>query len=127
MKARFGVSDGLTALDAALAKYPQIDPKRVYVAGHSSAGTLALQLAAAAPDRLKACVAFAPIFWHLLSEGGKAEENMKAGTQSGETTVFWRGSALLQMPSTFPFQDRGRSKGKQSHGPVVPSGKRAGR
>ena len=61
MKARFGVSDGLAALDAALAKYPQIDPKRVYVVGHSSAGTLALQLAEAAPDRFKACVAFAPI------------------------------------------------------------------
>ena len=29
--------------------------------GHSSAATLALQLAEAAPDRFKACVAFAPI------------------------------------------------------------------
>lgn len=59
-KARFGVSDGLAALDAALAKYPQIDPDRLYVAGHSSAGTLALQVAAAS-DRFKGCVAFAPI------------------------------------------------------------------
>lgn len=60
MKAKFSVSDGLAALDAALGKYPQIDPKRLYVAGHSSAATLALQLAAAS-DRFKACVAFAPI------------------------------------------------------------------
>ena len=58
--ARFGVSDGLAALDVALAKYPQIDPARLYVAGHSSAGTLSLQLAAAS-DRFKGCVAFAPI------------------------------------------------------------------
>ena len=60
MKAKFGVSDGLAALDATLAKYPQIDPKRLYVAGHSSAATLAVQLAAAS-ERFKGCVAFAPI------------------------------------------------------------------
>ena len=61
MNAKFGVSDGLAALDTALAKYPQIDTARLYVVGHSSAGTLALQLAEAAPDRFRACVAFAPI------------------------------------------------------------------
>ena len=60
MKARFGVNDGLAALDTALAKYPQIDPSRVYVVGHSSAATLSLQLAAAS-DRFKGCVSFAPV------------------------------------------------------------------
>ena len=60
-KARFGVDDGLAALDAALAKYPQLDPARLYVAGHSSAGTLSLQLAAAGKERFAGCVAFAPI------------------------------------------------------------------
>ena len=58
--AKFGVSDGLAALDTALAKYPQLDPGRVYVVGHSSAATLSLQLAAAS-DRFKACVSFAPV------------------------------------------------------------------
>ncbi len=60
MQAKFGVSDGLAALDTALAKYPQIDPSRLYVVGHSSAATLSLQLAASS-DRFKACVSFAPV------------------------------------------------------------------
>lgn len=60
-KARGGVDDASEALRVALAKYPQIDERRVYVAGHSSAGTLALQIAAGAADRVKGCAAFAPI------------------------------------------------------------------
>jgi dienelactone hydrolase len=59
-KAQFGVKDALDALQLALAKYPQIDPKRIYVAGHSSAGTLALQIAASS-DQLRGCAAYAPI------------------------------------------------------------------
>lgn len=58
--AQFGVSDALEAIHLVLAKYPQIDPKRLYVAGHSSAGTLALQIAASS-DQFRACIAFAPI------------------------------------------------------------------
>lgn len=40
-------------------KVPQVDPNRLFVAGHSSAGTLAL-LAAAFEPRLKGCVAYCP-------------------------------------------------------------------
>src|SRR5262249_45759290 len=43
-----------------LAKAPQIDAKRIYVAGHSSAATLAL-LEAEHEPRIKACVAYAPV------------------------------------------------------------------
>ena len=58
--ADFGVKDALDALQVALATYPEIDSKRVYVAGHSSAATLALQIASGA-DQFRACAAYAPI------------------------------------------------------------------
>lgn len=38
---------------------PQVDPQRIYIAGHSSAATLAL-LAAEHEPRLKGCIAYAP-------------------------------------------------------------------
>jgi dienelactone hydrolase len=58
--ANAGVSNARTALDFALKTVPDIDPDRVYCAGHSSAATLALLVAAAEP-RIKACAAFAPV------------------------------------------------------------------
>jgi dipeptidyl aminopeptidase/acylaminoacyl peptidase len=61
MNAQCGINDASEALRVTLAKYPQIDVRRLYVAGHSSAGTLALQIAAAAPDQIKGCAAFAPL------------------------------------------------------------------
>lgn len=58
--AKCGIDDALNALALALDKFPQIDPKRVFVAGHSSAGTLALQIAAAS-DQFQGCIAYAPV------------------------------------------------------------------
>ena len=58
-KAHAGVSDTFAAIDYITKNLPQIDPKKIYVAGHSSAGTLAL-LAAETDPRIKACVAYAP-------------------------------------------------------------------
>jgi len=55
-----GVQDGLAALAAAEKKYGFIDPGEVYVAGHSSAGTIALALAQKS-QRVKGCVAYAPV------------------------------------------------------------------
>jgi dipeptidyl aminopeptidase/acylaminoacyl peptidase len=55
-----GVVNAKWALDFALDKVPQIDPERIYTAGHSSAGTLSLQVAEAEP-RIKGCIAFAPV------------------------------------------------------------------
>ncbi len=57
--ARAGVINGRNALEFVLAKLPMVDPQRIFVAGHSSAGTLALLLAAHEP-RLRGCVAYAP-------------------------------------------------------------------
>jgi dienelactone hydrolase len=57
--ARAGLANAQAALDFVLAKVPNIDPQRVYIAGHSSAATLALLVAEHEP-RIKACAAFAP-------------------------------------------------------------------
>ena len=54
-----GVLNGRNALEFALARLPEVDPARIYCAGHSSAGTLSLLLAQHEP-RLKACIAYAP-------------------------------------------------------------------
>ena len=57
--ARAGLVNAHVALEYALRKVPAIDPKRISVAGHSSAAVLALLFAANEP-RLKSAVAFAP-------------------------------------------------------------------
>lgn len=57
--ARAGLVNAHIAIEYVLAKVPQADPQRLYAAGHSSAGTLALLFAEHEP-RLKGCVAFAP-------------------------------------------------------------------
>lgn len=55
----FGVDDEKAAVDYALANIPHIDSSRLYAAGHSSAGTMAL-LAAESDHRLAGCIAYAP-------------------------------------------------------------------
>jgi len=57
--AKGGVVNGRNALEFVLAKLPQVDPQRIYSAGHSSAGVLSLLFAAHEP-RIKACIAYAP-------------------------------------------------------------------
>jgi dipeptidyl aminopeptidase/acylaminoacyl peptidase len=54
-----GVVDGRRAIDYALGSLA-VDPRRVVVAGHSSAATIALALAEN-DSRVKACLAYAPI------------------------------------------------------------------
>ena len=57
--AEAGLLDARDAIDYALARIPQVDPHRLYTAGHSSAATLSLQVAEHEP-RIAACVAYAP-------------------------------------------------------------------
>ncbi len=57
--ARAGLANAKAAIDYLLKNAPEIDPERLYAAGHSSAGTTALLLAENEP-RIKACSAFAP-------------------------------------------------------------------
>lgn len=54
-----GVVNGRNALEFALARLPQVNPQRIYSAGHSSAGTVSLLLAEHEP-RLAGAIAFAP-------------------------------------------------------------------
>ena len=58
--ARGGVLNASTALDFAITKVPEIDPQRIYTAGHSSAATLSLLVASDDP-RIKGCIAYAPV------------------------------------------------------------------
>lgn len=58
-KRHLGIDNGKSAIDYALKRLP-IDPMRLYAVGHSSAGTLALQLAAA-DSRIRGVVAYAPV------------------------------------------------------------------
>jgi len=54
-----GLKNAQDALRYALARVPNIDPNRIYVAGHSSAATVALYVASHEP-RIAACAAYAP-------------------------------------------------------------------
>lgn len=54
-----GVVNTRNALEFALGKLPMVDPARIYTAGHSSAGTLAL-LAAEHEPRLAGAIAYMP-------------------------------------------------------------------
>jgi len=57
--AQAGLVNGYVAIEYLLARVPQVDPARLFAAGHSSAGTMAVLLAEHEP-RLAGCVAFAP-------------------------------------------------------------------
>jgi dienelactone hydrolase len=57
--ARAGLTNAEVALAWLAARVPEVDPNRVYAAGHSSAGATALLLAEHDP-RINACVAFGP-------------------------------------------------------------------
>ena len=54
-----GTVNARTALEFALAKIPAVDPNKIVVAGHSSAGTLSMLYAAHEP-RLAAAIAYCP-------------------------------------------------------------------
>ena len=55
-----GLVNGKNAIEYVLAKVPEVDPQRLYVAGHSSAATFALLFAEHEP-RVKGCIAYAPL------------------------------------------------------------------
>ncbi|MBL8852320.1 MAG: prolyl oligopeptidase family serine peptidase [Planctomycetaceae bacterium] len=79
-RARAGVINGRNALDYVLKTLPQVDPQRIFSAGHSSAATHSLLLAAHEP-RLRGCLAYAP--------ATDVEERLKEMTdQPGVSFVF---------------------------------------
>lgn len=66
---RAGVDDAKEALDLAKKKFRILNLDEVYVAGHSSAGTVSLMIAQQLPN-IKAAIAYAPIIdtQHYLAE-----------------------------------------------------------
>ena len=58
--AKAGLANAKNALEFVLARLPQVNASRIYAAGHSSAGTVALLFAAHEP-RLAGCMAYAPV------------------------------------------------------------------
>lgn len=58
---RAGVANTRSALDFALDRISVVDARRIYIAGHSSAATLALLFASTEP-RIRGVVAFAPVW-----------------------------------------------------------------
>ncbi len=56
-ESRAGLNNATAAIDYLLAKAPDIDPNRIFIAGHSSAATLALLVAEHEP-RIKGCVSY---------------------------------------------------------------------
>jgi acetyl esterase/lipase len=69
----YGEVDDVLAAARFLAKQPYVDPERIYLGGHSTGGTLALLVAAAAPPNLfRAVIAFGPV--HDLSSYGVPNE-----------------------------------------------------
>jgi dienelactone hydrolase len=60
IKAKAGLVNARNAIDYAVRDIPEVDANRLYTAGHSSAGTLALLLEAVEP-RIKGCCAYAPV------------------------------------------------------------------
>jgi dipeptidyl aminopeptidase/acylaminoacyl peptidase len=59
LNAEAGLLNARVAIEIALTRVAAIDPRRLYAAGHSSAGTLALLLAEN-ESRLAGCLAYAP-------------------------------------------------------------------
>ena len=54
-----GVDNGKKAIDYIVARIPEVDANRLYAAGHSSAGLIALDMAIA-DKRIKGCCAYCP-------------------------------------------------------------------
>lgn len=83
LRSRAGLINGRIAIEFLKARVPEIDPDRLYVAGHYAAGTFALLLAEHEPT-IRACLAYAPVvdlidrlhkngFEQLLARDGYAE------------------------------------------------------
>lgn len=67
----FGEVEDVIAAHAFLAKQPQVDPKRIYLGGHSTGGTLTL-LVAESTDKFRAVFSFGPI----ADISGYGEDNL---------------------------------------------------
>ena len=88
MASKGGILDALTALDYVIAKVPEIDPGRIYTAGHSSAAVVALVVTAVEP-RVKAGAAYAPVIELADQIGAKNMQEMNAAFPGMSEFVRW--------------------------------------
>jgi dipeptidyl aminopeptidase/acylaminoacyl peptidase len=93
MAAKAGVVNGRNALEFALAKLPQVNPKMIYTAGHSSAATVSL-LMAANEERLAGAIAFAPITDLNIRLEGIDDDRSVRRTLPGISTYLRTGSPV---------------------------------
>lgn len=93
MAAKAGVVNGRNALEFALAKLPQVNPKKIYTAGHSSAATVSL-LMAANEERLAGAIAFAPITDLNIRLDGIDDDRSVRRTLPGISTYLRTGSPV---------------------------------
>ncbi len=91
--AKAGVVNGRNALEFALAKLPQVDPKRIYAAGHSSAATVSLLLAAH-EERLAGAIAYAPATDLNIRLGEVAEDPTVRSSLPGIRLYLRTGSPI---------------------------------
>ena len=93
LNARAGLVNAHIALEYLLAKVPQVNPSKISVAGHSSAGTLAVLFAENEP-RLRACVAFAPALDLPARFGNLTNQLISAGF--GELVLGYSPSSNIE-------------------------------
>lgn len=90
--AQAGLVNARNALEFVLTRVPEVDPQRIYMTGHGSAGTLAILFAEHEP-RIKACLAFAPLTdvnTYLAEKGlfkSKAARQVFPGAEEFSTRV----------------------------------------
>lgn len=103
-----GIVNGRNALEFVLANVPEVDPKRVYVAGYEMAATLSLLLAEHEP-RLRGCIALDPVCdttAHLRPVLSPPDSNVLPGIHEFAVRISPTSHlASLQCP-TFVFSTR---------------------
>ena len=89
---RAGVNAEARALDLVLHAVPDVDPKRIYAAGHSSAGTLALLFTALDP-RVRAVAAFAPVSDALTRADPEVQQALEQMSPGFTAFMKWESPA----------------------------------
>lgn len=89
---RAGVDAEARALDLALSVVPDVDTKRIYAAGHSSAGTLALLFTALDP-RVRAVAAFAPVTDALTRADTEVQQALEQMSPGFTAFMKWQSPA----------------------------------
>jgi acetyl esterase/lipase len=97
----FGEVDDVIAAAEFLAKQPHVDPKRIYLGGHSTGGTLVL-LVAASTDRFRAVFSFGPVH-DIRGYGGMFAPFDKTNDREWELRAPGRWLHSIRCP-TFVFE-----------------------